>query len=93
MRLKKIIKKEGLVRKYRIRKLKYKYIKVPLDASDFSLMNRKVVNLIISMPERDIFLRGLRAWVGFKQTGIKYVRPERMFGVTTNSFIKNIRWA
>jgi len=72
---------------------KLSYIKVPLDASDFSLMNRKVVNLIISMPERDIFLRGLRAWVGFKQTGIKYVRPERMFGVTTNSFIKNIRWA
>jgi len=72
---------------------KLSYIKVPLDASDFSLMDRKVVNSIISMPERDIFLRGLRAWVGFKQTGIKYVRPERMFGTTTNSLIKNIRWA
>jgi len=72
---------------------KLSYIKVPLDAGDFSLMDRKVVNEIIAMPERDIFLRGLRAWAGFKQTGIKYVRPERMFGITTNSFIKNIRWA
>ena len=72
---------------------KLSYIKVPLDAGDFSLMDRKVVNAIIAMPERDIFLRGLRAWTGFNQTGIKYIRPERMFGQTTNNLIKNIRWA
>ena len=42
---------------------------------------------------RDVFLRGLRAWVGFKQTGVPYVRPERAFGITTNSFFKNIWWA
>jgi dolichol-phosphate mannosyltransferase len=45
------------------------------------------------MSERDRFLRGMRAWVGFKQIGIPYVRPERMFGVTTNSLLKNIAWA
>jgi len=72
---------------------KLSYINVPLDAGDFSLMDRKVVNAIVEMPERDIFLRGLRAWAGFKQTGIKYIRPERMFGTTTNNLIKNIRWA
>lgn len=72
---------------------KLSYIKVPLDAGDFSLMDRKVVDAVIAMPEKDIFLRGLRAWAGFKQTGIEYVRPERMFGRTTNSLVKNIRWA
>ena len=45
------------------------------------------------MDERDRFLRGLRAFVGFRQTGVAYVRPERMFGVTTNNLRKNIAWA
>lgn len=72
---------------------KLSYIKIPLDAGDFSLMDRKVVDVLNAMPERDRFIRGLRAWTGFNQTGIKYVRPERMFGRTTNSLIKNIRWA
>lgn len=69
------------------------YVKVPRDAGDFSLIDRKVVNILIAMPEHDLFIRGLRAWVGFKQTGIPYHRPERMFGKTTNSLLKNIRWA
>ena len=69
------------------------YVPMPLDAGDFSLMDRKVVNEIIKLPETDQFLRGLRAWVGFKQTGVDYVRPERMFGVTTNNWRKNIGWA
>ena len=38
-------------------------------------------------------MRGLRAYVGFKQTGVDYVRPERMFGRSTNNFLKNIDWA
>jgi dolichol-phosphate mannosyltransferase len=46
-----------------------------------------------SLPENNRFLRGLRAWVGFKQIGVPYVRPERMFGRTTNSFLRNIQWA
>jgi len=68
-------------------------VKMPVDAGDFSLIDRKVVNQLLSFPERDVFVRGLRAWVGFKQTGVPYVRPERMFGRTTNNFLKNIWWA
>jgi len=69
------------------------YVPIPLDAGDFSLMDRKVVNELVKLPETDQFMRGLRAWVGFKQTGVDYVRPERMFGVTTNNWRKNIAWA
>lgn len=72
---------------------KMSYVKIPLDAGDFSLIDKKVVNVLKQFPERDRFLRGLRAWVGFKQTGVKYLRPERMFGKTTNSLIKNFHWA
>ncbi|HRG88709.1 MAG TPA: glycosyltransferase, partial [Chitinophagales bacterium] len=69
------------------------YVPIPLDAGDFSLMDRKVVNELIKLPETDQFMRGLRAWVGFKQTGVDYIRPERMFGVTTNNMRKNVAWA
>jgi glycosyltransferase involved in cell wall biosynthesis len=69
------------------------YVPMPLDAGDFSLMDRKVVNELVKLPETEQFLRGLRAWVGFKQTGVDYVRPERMFGVTTNNWRKNLGWA
>jgi polyisoprenyl-phosphate glycosyltransferase len=72
---------------------KLSYIKIPLDAGDFSLIDRKVVDVLNKFPERDRFLRGLRAWVGFKQIGVPYIRPERMFGKTTNNFLKNINWA
>lgn len=72
---------------------KISYIQIPLDAGDFSLIDSKVFNVLKQFPERDRFLRGLRAWVGFKQTGIKYIRPERMFGKTTNNFLKNFQWA
>jgi len=72
---------------------KISYISIPLDAGDFSLIDRKVVDVLKTFPERDRFLRGLRAWVGFKQTGVSYTRPERMFGKTTNNFLKNFNWA
>lgn len=68
-------------------------VPIPKDAGDFSLMDRSVVYWILQCQERDAFLRGLRAFVGFKQVGVDYVRPERMFGVTTNNWIKNIGWA
>jgi len=45
------------------------------------------------LPENNRFLRGLRAWVGYRQTGVSYVRPERMFGVTTNNMLRNLAWA
>ncbi len=69
------------------------YVNIPTDAGDFSLMDRKVVDALNRLPERDRFLRGLRAWVGFRQVGVPYMRPERMFGRTTNNFLKNLAWA
>ena len=71
----------------------FSYVNIPLDAGDFSLMDRRVVGWLLNCPERDLFVRGLRAYVGFKQAGVDYVRPERMFGYSTNSFVKNIDWA
>jgi nucleoside-diphosphate-sugar epimerase/glycosyltransferase involved in cell wall biosynthesis len=71
----------------------FSYVEVPLDAGDFSLIDRRVVRWILASGERDLFMRGLRAYMGFKQTGVDYVRPDRLFGVTTNSLVKNIGWA
>ncbi len=72
---------------------KLSYINIPADAGDFSIIDRKVVRELVNLPETEQFLRGLRAWVGFRQTGVNYVRPERMFGVSTNNWRKNIAWA
>jgi dolichol-phosphate mannosyltransferase len=69
------------------------YLEIPLDAGDFSIMSRRVVEALLLMPERDRFLRGLRAWVGFRQTGVPYTRAERFAGRSTNSLLDNIRWA
>lgn len=69
------------------------YVRIPVDAGDFSLLDRKVVLALNSLPENNRFLRGLRAWVGFRQAGVPYVRPERVFGRTTNSFLRNVQWA
>jgi dolichol-phosphate mannosyltransferase len=69
------------------------YVPVPLDAGDFSLLDRKVVTALRSMPENNRFIRGMRAWVGFRQVGVPYVRADRMFGRTTNSMIRNVGWA
>lgn len=69
------------------------YVRMPLDAGEFSLMDRRVVDWINRLPERDRLIRGLRAWVGFRQTGIPYARPERYAGKSTNYFFKNTKWA
>jgi nucleoside-diphosphate-sugar epimerase/glycosyltransferase involved in cell wall biosynthesis len=72
---------------------KFSYIPVPRDAGDFSLMDKRVVRSILAFPERDLFVRGLRAFVGFRQTGVDYRRQKRMFGRSTNNLFKNIGWA
>jgi dolichol-phosphate mannosyltransferase len=72
---------------------KLSYLEIPLDAGDFSLMDRKVVDSINSLNESDRFIRGLRAWTGFKQIGVPYSRPERLFGKSTNNLFRNIQWA
>jgi dolichol-phosphate mannosyltransferase len=55
-------------------------IELPLDAGDFSLMDRRVVDQIVRLPERNRYVRGLRAWVGFRHTGIEYERAPRFAG-------------
>lgn len=69
------------------------YIRIPVDAGDFSLIDRRVVEVLNGLPETNRFMRGLRAWVGFKQTGVPYVRPERPFGRSTNNMLRNLGWA
>lgn len=56
-------------------------IDTPLDAGDFCLLDRRVVDTLVSLPERNRFLRGLRSWVGFKQVGIAYERDARHAGL------------
>jgi dolichol-phosphate mannosyltransferase len=55
-------------------------VPMPLDAGDFSLMSRQVVDELNRLPETERFVRGLRAWVGFKQTGFHYARDVRAAG-------------
>jgi dolichol-phosphate mannosyltransferase len=69
------------------------YVPMPLDAGDFSLIDRRVVEALQELPENNRFVRGLRAWVGFTQVGFPYVRPERKYGRTTNSLLRNLGWA
>lgn len=57
-------------------------IQLPLDAGDFSLMDRRVVDQLNAMPEHNRFVRGLRGWVGFRQTGVPYDRKKRIAGST-----------
>jgi polyisoprenyl-phosphate glycosyltransferase len=81
------IKKLGYKLFYKI--LSYlSHISIPQDSGDFGLLDSKVVKIINSMPERDRFLRGLRAWVGFKQTNIDYDRAPRNMGRPSYSILK-----
>jgi dolichol-phosphate mannosyltransferase len=68
-------------------------IDAPLDAGDFSLMDRQVLTVINRLPERNRFFRGLRAWSGFRQVGIAYERQPRAAGVTKYPLRKLIRLA
>jgi glycosyltransferase involved in cell wall biosynthesis len=68
-------------------------VKIPLDTGDFRLLDRKVVDVMKGMRERHRFLRGMSAWVGFKQTGVGYKRAARLSGVTKYPFKKMIKFA
>ena len=61
-------------------------IDVPKKSGDFCLMSKKVVKSLNSLGEKNLFMRGLRSWVGFKQIGIEYERDERYAGKTNFSF-------
>ena len=66
---------------------------IPLDSGDFCLMDRKVVRVLAHLPERMRFIRGLRSFVGFRQTGLEYDRPARDFGATKYSFYRLVALA
>jgi glycosyltransferase involved in cell wall biosynthesis len=63
-------------------------VPIPHDAGDFRLMDRRVVNALLSLPERNRFMKGLFAWVGFRQTGVEFVREARVAGETSWNFIR-----
>jgi dolichol-phosphate mannosyltransferase len=63
---------------------------IPPDTGDFCLMDRRVVDLLNSMPERNRYVRGLRAWVGFRQTAVDFVRPGRFAGEAKYTFRKSL---
>jgi dolichol-phosphate mannosyltransferase len=68
-------------------------IKIPLDTGDFCLMDRVIVDHLNSLPERNRFVRGLRAWIGYKQIGIPYERSARLAGEAKYTFKKLLRLA
>lgn len=68
-------------------------LRLPLDAGDFSLLSRRVVEALRQMPERHRYVRGLRAWVGFRQIGIDIERARRSSGETKYSLSKLVRLA
>lgn len=68
-------------------------VDIPLDTGDFRLMDRRVVEAIRQMRERHRFVRGMTSWVGFRQTGVEYVREERFAGETHYPFRKMLKFA
>ena len=84
-------RKEGAVKKsayflfYRLMK-SISYIEIPLDSGDFSLISRRVVDILNKMPEESRYIRGMRSWIGFKQVGVEYERSERAAGEAKYDF-------
>lgn len=68
-------------------------VEIPVDTGDFRLIDRKVVDALSHMRERHRFLRGMAAWVGYRQVGVPYTREARFAGKTKYSFGKMLRFA
>jgi dolichol-phosphate mannosyltransferase len=66
---------------------------IAVDTGDFRLMDRKVVDAFLRMPERDRFIRGMVGWVGFRQTGLSYHRQRRAAGESKYPMAKMLRFA
>ena len=66
---------------------------IPASTGDFRLMDRQVVEALKQLPERNRFMKGLFNWVGFRQVGVPYVRPERAAGETSWRYVKLFRFA
>jgi polyisoprenyl-phosphate glycosyltransferase len=67
--------------------------KIPLDTGDFRLMDRRVVDALLSMPERDRFVRGMVSWLGFSQISLAYKRAARFAGETKYPLYKMVKFA
>jgi len=68
-------------------------VHIPVDTGDFRLMDRQVVNAVAAMREHNRFIRGMTSWVGFRQTGVEYVRQERFAGRTKYPLRKMVHFA
>ncbi|MEP6595748.1 MAG: glycosyltransferase family 2 protein [Ginsengibacter sp.] len=85
--------KEGIIKRftafafYRILKL-LSEVEIPTDTGDFCLLDKKIVDILNSMPERNRYIRGLRSWIGFNQTAIHYERPPRYAGEVKYTYKK-----
>jgi dolichol-phosphate mannosyltransferase len=88
-----IFKKIGYMSFYWILQKIVSDINIPIDAGDFCLMDRKVIDVLNSMTEENRFVRGLRAYAGYNQKGIEYDRPNRASGSPKYTFSKLIRLA
>jgi glycosyltransferase involved in cell wall biosynthesis len=92
------LRKEGFVKRgcytafYRLLR-RLSMVSIPLDAGDFALMDRRVVDCLKALPERSRFIRGLRSWVGFRQTGVEYEREKRFAGVPKYTWSKLVHLA
>jgi polyisoprenyl-phosphate glycosyltransferase len=92
-------RREGVLKRmayslfYRVLRFSSNHVSMPRDSGDFALVSRRVADVMRSMPERNRFVRGLRAWAGFSQTGVPYERDARRAGKTKYSLRKLIRLA
>ena len=68
-------------------------LEIPESAGDFRLMDRQVVEALKTLPERNRFMKGLFAWVGFRQIGVPYVRPGRAAGTSSWGYLRLMRFA
>ncbi|MCH4905478.1 glycosyltransferase [Cylindrospermopsis raciborskii CHAB3438] len=68
-------------------------VTIPVDTGDFCLMDKQVVDILNGMPERNRYIRGLRAWVGFKQTSVMFERSPRYAGKVKYTFSKSLSLA
>ena len=91
-------RKEGIFKRlsykafYRLYRF-FAQIEMPINSGDFALLDRRVVDLLNSLPEKNRFIRGLRTWTGFRQTGLFYERDARAAGNSKYSVQKLLRLA
>ncbi len=78
---------------YRLMRMMTDIDEFPLDSGDFSLLDRRIVDTMVAFPEKNRFLRGLRAWSGYRQVGLEYERSARAAGEPKYTFKKLLRLA